>query len=161
MTQIRALTVADGLVGFAMLSLIGSLLWPALTERRFDDMVEGSIQLIDSARERAILTHRQTGAWPTQVSTDPIGDAPAPEWRVWKRVDEVHVPAVAPPPDADPGPAPTEPITRSVVRSFGAIEVTTSSEPLLAALLDHYGRTDSFVRDSTWTLVLSTQASTP
>jgi hypothetical protein len=154
MTRLRALTVADALVGVAILSLIGSLLWPMLTQRRFTDAVDETIVLIDGVRERAILTHRRTGEWPSRVDTGPIDDAPTLEWRVWNRVDQIEVPPAAPPPDADPGPSSAEPVTASVVRSFGAIEVTTTSEPLLAALLDHYGRTDSFVRDDTWTLVL-------
>jgi len=59
----------------------------------------------------------------------------------------VVAPGDAPPDSAAPG-------LRPVVREIGAILLHTGNEDLLADLLTRYGPMVSYVRDSTWTLVV-------
>lgn len=93
------------------------------------------------------------------------------QWRLWDRVEYVQ----APPPrssgvrvvdddeapvdvssvvagDLPPDTASTELVP--VVREAGAVIIHSSNAPLLAQLLARYGPDASFVRDSTWMLVV-------
>lgn len=97
-----------------------------------------------------------------------IREAYVLEWRRWNRIERVPAPPnppnatpvdpdEAPPPivgTADSPPDSVGPELMPVVRQEGAVVVHSSEELLLAELLRRYGPDVSFVRDTTWTLLI-------
>ena len=65
------------------------------------------------------------------------------------------------PPDDEDNPPPEVPLPQPLVSTSGGITVHTAETALLAELLSRYGATSSFVRDSTWTLVLPRAGAPP
>jgi hypothetical protein len=120
----------------------------------------------------------EDGAVPEELTPFLAPDAPAPGdgyILAWTRWETVRVPPQPPPPPPDPHlpprdlgtmppPRPPSPAvaegdslgTRpAVVGELAGITVRSEASDLLAALLDRYGTATSFVRDSTWTLILT------
>jgi hypothetical protein len=93
------------------------------------------------------------------LGDDLVRDGYTLQWTRWSVVDSVPAP-LAPvetvPGDAPPGGAPRT--TVPLVQLIGAVVVYSDDDRLLGELLARYGRDASFVRDTTWTLVLPERA---
>ena len=124
-----------------------------------------------SAAEAGTAPAELSGAYPGQGSL--TFDGYTLQWVGLAVTDYEEAPPVtyvAPDPDEEgdegsgliiaPGDAPPDsvgPELRPVARKIGAVVLYTSNDDLLADLLARYGPTVSYVRDSTWTLVVDDQ----
>lgn len=171
------------MIGLALLSLVFAALLPTYRARRFDRMAEDAIQDVATLRDATERARELNGAWPPAAPAGEVPEGAAGafpdsvlggqgytlEWRLLDRVEYVLTPVVVPPipildPDEEPDPGALEPDDPpadsaafrrvATVHDMGVIVVHASDERLLAALLAHHGADDSFVRDTTWTLVI-------
>lgn len=160
-------TTGDVLIIMAVLSLGASILYPITRQKAFEERVEAAVADVESLRSEALGLRDSEGAWPESAPTGqlPAGsDAPglnlvresyALQWSRWVSV-ELPQPDTSemPPPDDEDNPPPAVPLPRPLVSTSGGITVHTAEVELLAELLNRYGASISFVRDTTWTLVL-------
>lgn len=181
------LGTGDAMIGLAVIALVLAALLPTYRARAFDGLVASAVGDVDALRQATVQSRSATGSWPAAASPGlvPEGaraafpgdsglarDAYTLEWRLWERVEGVPAPPRPPSPpvldddeqppagglvaaDAPPDSAAFEVV--EVVRTEGAIVVHSSRTPLLTALLRHFGGDVSFVRDTTWMLVVSSQ----
>lgn len=174
-TDRRGVTTGDVLIGVAVLSLVLALAYPTLRARSFNaglvDTVT-DVEVLRSSAEAYLSDNRiwpasaQPGAIPGELRgsfpgrSNLIGEAYTLQWARFDVVEYVEVPAEASPEPipGDASPEPIPPTYAPVARQIGGIVLRTPDEALLGELLERYGTTDSFVRDSTWTLVLPTRA---
>lgn len=174
----RRLKAGDLVIAAAGACLLAALINPALSARRFHDRVETATDEVEAIRAAALGAHEARGAWPstTNPAVAPAGlggvftdgeaivrDGHDIEWDVWDVVERVAAPPSAAP-MTDGADAPlleAEPPTILVVRQAASITVRSGSDALLSALSERYGARDSYVRDSTWTLVLRPGAGRP
>lgn len=145
----------------AVAVFLAALLWPRLERSAVRTRVEEVARAVETVRNAMLDHHATEGEWPPSA---PPGEAPAPltplldgaeplrgaafllEVRRWSAVDR---------PTRPPGgvlgsivpPGPPTPV------ELAAVTVHTAEEAVLAGLLDRFGSTRSFVRDTTWTLV--------
>lgn len=174
----------DAMIGLGVIALVMAALLPTYRARAFNAAVESAVADVEAVRQATSRIRSTTGAWPTAVppgmlpngssgalpaDSALIRDGYAIEWRLWQRVEEELAPArsLAPPildPDEQPpltglvaADAPPDSAAAEVieaVRTEGAVVVHSSEPLLLAALLRQHGSAVSFVRDTTWTLLL-------
>lgn len=179
----------DALIGLALLTLVVAALLPSYRARAFDAAVEDAVADVDRLRSAALQAYRVNGQWPAPSEpgripaatsgafgndTTMIREAYVLEWRLWHRIDRVPAPPTpptpapldpdeAPPATVRPGDAPPDsvgPELVPMVRAEGAVVVHSSQELLLAELLRRYGEASSFVRDTTWTLLVTADGET-
>lgn len=166
----RRLTAADFAIVMAAFVLLGVAAAPTLTARTFRVLVERAVVDVEALHARALDTRASRGAWPTASPpglTPPelVGAYPGDsaltfagytlEWRTLAVVELVEAPA--PPPSRIPGDAPPDSVAPEVipsVRPLGAIVLHARDRSLLAEMLARWGPEASFVRDTTWTLVV-------
>ena len=175
----RAFAFVDVLMMLGGLAVVAGVAYPPLEHRAWEHRVERMVSGVEAVKDAATRYRGSHGHWPGDAAR---GGVPADlrpllptglrlstadyalRWRAWKVV-EVPPQPVRPPVDSSavpPSEMPTPPLSPAdsvgtrppVVREMGGIEVRSSEEGLLAALLDRFGAARSFVRDSTWTLVL-------
>ena len=164
--------MGDIVVFLSFLTLGFALLYPRLQERAFDQQLDGAVSAIETLRAAASGFLNQNRDWP---APSPAGVAPpelvsafpaeyrlavegyALEWNRWEIVDRPEV--VLPPEpvalsqeDSPDDSVPTRSTT--LFRTVGGLTVYSGDSALLAGLLEHYGTRLSFVRDTTWTLVI-------
>ena len=164
------------LVFLSLLTLAFATAFPRLQERAFAQQLDGAVSAIEALRVAASNFEEQGLDWPAPsppgvtppelVSTFPAqydlaADDYSLEWNRWETVDrqgrsEPGFPAparsVPAPQDSPPGSVPSLLTTR--FRKIGSVTVYSGDPALLAGLLRHYGTSRSFVRDTTWTLVI-------
>jgi hypothetical protein len=151
------------------LALASALVYPTMRGRSFDGVVRDAISTVDAMRAAALRSRSERGSWPEPTAPGevpvelrgalPPGDALMRagytlQWSRWNVLEEMEAPPSDDPPPADEAPSSAEPILVDVVRDIGAISLHSADDALLAELLGHYGSEISFVRDSTWTLVV-------
>jgi hypothetical protein len=93
------------------------------------------------------------------LGDDLVRDGYTLQWTRWSVVDSVEVPRA--PVETVPGDAPPAEPPRTTIpfaQLIGAVVVYSDDDRLLGELLARYGRDASFVRDTTWTLVLPERA---
>ena len=170
----RGVSVVDMLLILATLSVAVALVYPAWSGREFRSRVQAAISGVDALGLAARGIRDDTDRWPTPA---PLGDVPpelsgvsadagmfegtgyAIEWSALEVVDSVEAPPSTDIPSPDDAPqAGARPRMLPVVRSVGVIAVHSSDSALLAELTEHYGRSTSFVMDTTWHLVLPDRA---
>lgn len=164
-------STGDVLLVLAVACLGLALAYPAVARARMLRRVADVAANVDSLRAAADRYHRLRGAWPGRADAgvlpaELVGlaygglrmEAPGYRlaWEVWEIPAE---PAAAqPPPDTLDGPLPPRPDTlrRTLppTDSLAAVTVRTGDTRVLGLLLDRYGERRSFVRDSSWTLIL-------
>ena len=169
------LAVSDLVLALAGISVLAALLWPWMERWAFQDRVEAATEAVERTRT-AMLDYREArGAWPPASEPGQVPDVMGPflrgavsfrgeglllQMRRWEALAAPE-PSPALPPDAaervePPTDRPSEgaeaPPPRTV--PLAGLTVHASEPALLAALLDAYGSAASFVRDTTWTLVL-------
>jgi hypothetical protein len=169
-------STGDGIIVASILTLGLALLYPSLIERRFEGRLDQAVADVETVRSAAsgFLTANQD--WPDpgvpgEASTQLAAALPADfvmraaEYTVqWERWEVVQ----APPAPEDPDPivrdeegdaiVATPPAPSPTFHSIGGVTVHSSNGAILAGLLARYGPGSSFVRDSTWTLVLPTRS---
>lgn len=167
------LTPGTALLVLACVAVVLAVASPWLRREAFTEHVDQTVSVIDSVRSAAERYREREGRWP---GDSPAGMTPtelsdllpddvsfvAPtyrlDWNRWTTVTKIDVSQSLPGSDAEPEAAPTPDSPTGPAYSFGVlagITVHSADEGLLAALLDRYGRTASFVRDSSWTVVLT------
>jgi len=169
--NLRRLRAADWAVIASLLVLMTAAAAPALRGRAFRGLVDSAVGQVEALRTRAVDTRTAGGAWPTASEpgvTPPelrgayAGDSALAfpgytlEWRTVDVVERVASPTPPPPPTimGDAPPDSVGPEMISVVRPLGAIVLHSPNRSLLAEMLDRLGAELSFVRDTTWTLVI-------
>lgn len=175
----RAFAFVDVLMMLGGLAVVAGVAYPPLEHRAWERRVERVVSGVEAVKDAATRYRDDNGHWPGDAARRRVPADLAPllpaglelstadyalRWRAWKVV-EIPPQPVRPPVDssaappgelltAPPSPADSMGTRPPVVREMGGIEVRSSEEGLLAALLDRFGAARSFVRDSTWTLVL-------
>jgi type II secretory pathway pseudopilin PulG len=163
----------DVRVVVALLSVVAALLRPVMQRRAYERLETDLMNRVEILRTAATLAVLRDGSWPapTQAGRAPnelssviednlmTGEAFTVQWHRWEvtePAEDRQDPAVQ---NLDELPAETE-TPRIVLRpwSVGGIVVRSGRPELLTALLSAYGPTVSFVRDSTWTLVVDRAA---
>jgi len=160
------------LVFISILSLGFALLHPRLRERAFAQQLDDTVSAIERLRAASSAFEEQDRDWPAPSPpgvTPPelVSAFPAQhqlgaedytlEWNRWETVDRPQT-GLPPEPAArsqDDSPAdgvPSAPTT--LFRTMGGVTVYSGNSALLAGLLEHYGTRLSFVRDTTWTLMI-------
>ena len=165
------ITRSDVLIGVAAACLLAALVYPAVSGRAFRGLVGDAVVEIESLRSAATRSYTTSGAWPgaTEPGAMPTGMAGSfggdttlvredytLQWSVWEVVEETEIPANVSviPAETDARPDSVGPPTMTAVRQVGGIVLHSGRDELLAELLIRYGPEISFVRDTTWTLVV-------
>jgi len=175
----RGFALVDALMILGGLAVVAGGAYPPLEHRAYEHRVERVVSGVEAVKDAATRYRDSNGHWPgdagrrgVPVDLGPLLPAGlelsaadyALRWRAWKVV-EVPPQPVRPPVSSSAAPPrerPTAPLSSAdstgtrppVVGEMGGIEVRSSEDGVLAALLDRFGTARSFVRDSTWTLVL-------
>jgi hypothetical protein len=168
----RDLTVADLMIALAGATVILALLLPTLRARSFRASVERTVSEVEAVRRAAESHFRTRATWPLAeaagvtppaltgiLGDDLVRDGYTLQWTRWSVVDSVETPRA--PVETVPGDAPPDDAPRAatpLVQLIGAVVVYSGDDRLLGELLARYGRDASFVRDTTWTLVLPERA---
>lgn len=175
----RGFAFVDVLMTLGGLAVMASVAYPLLAHRAYQKRVERVIARVEVLRTAATEYRTSTGHWPEGAAPGHVSDdlaklLPAEVtlrgrdyslgWTLWKVVEippQPVIPTMAPglplpQPQSTAAPAPADSVgTRPpVVREMGGITVNSPEDALLGALLKRYGSAMSFVRDSTWTLVM-------
>lgn len=165
-------SLGDILVILSMLTLGFALVYPRLRHRAFTRQLEGAVAAVDTLRAASSNFLTQNRDWPAPspegvippelTSALPSGysfvvEGYTLEWNRWETVEDPVV--VAPPTSAAPTPGDSPSDTLLVAppptfHTIGGLSVHAGDSALLAGLLRHYGTDASFVRDTTWTLVM-------
>ena len=160
------------LVFLSILTLGFALVYPQLQERAFEQQLDEAVSAIETLRAASSAFLNRNREWP---APSPAGVTPPElvsafpaeyrlavqgytlEWNRWEIVDRLEV--VSPPAstafsqgESVEDSMPTTPT--SLFRTRGGLTVYSTNSALLAGLLEHYGTRLSFVRDTTWTLVI-------
>ena len=172
----RRLTVGDWMIVLSIGSVVWALASPAMAARDRASATEELLAVVETVRAAAESSLEGAGAWPAPTAP---GELPAEligafrgrddlrygrftvEWVGWEVVDSVEAEIGEPDPtDAataavdDAPPDPELLAMQPVVRRIAGVSIHTSEPGLIPALMEHFGSDRSFVRDTTWTLVL-------
>lgn len=167
----RGLSTGDVLLVLAVACLALALAYPAIARARVLRRVDDLAANVDSLRAAAERYHRIRRTWPGRAAD---GDLPAelegvaygelrmeaPGYRLGWEVWEAPAPPTPGQPPSDtldlPPPPRPDALGHAIPRtdSIAAITVYTGDARILRLLLDRYGEKRSFVRDSSWTLIL-------
>ncbi len=168
--DLRRASRGDAVIGLAGLTLLAALLYPTFTATRFRGLVADTVDEIETLRSGAQGIFSRSGSWPPAeaVGGIPLGLAGAfpgdstltrqdytLQWSLLDIVEQVEAPRSAEELVADAPPDSVGPTFVSSVRGVGRIVVHSGRSELLAELLHHFGAAVSFVRDTTWTLVVT------
>lgn len=171
----RGVTTADALIGLAAVILILAFSAPMLRARSFQKLLGAATADVETLRTSALGSFSTSGVWPAAGGSGVIpaevaaafpGDSAfvrdeySLQWSVLEVVERVEAAAgsIVIPEDADAAPDSVGPDMISVVRLVGEIVLSSGNDALLAELLANYGTEVSFVRDSSWTLVVDPDA---
>lgn len=174
--NLRRLTRADVAIGVALLLLLLAVLRPMLTARGYQSTVMQATEEVDVLRAAALDRRSTSGSWPE--TADFVFDDFTLEWTrldviefveappaSFTAIEDDEEPDTSVPPSGAIGDLPPDSVGPEMapsVREVGAIVLRTGNESLLADLLERYGSTVSYVRDSTWTLIVDDRSgSTP
>ncbi len=167
---------ADALVIISVLVLGFALVLPFFRNRAREQRMSAVTTAVETLRGAATSHLADRGAWPTParpgVEPPELAGALPTEvlatehfevgWQRWEvigRPERIVVEELPVLPEEDLATDSVAPPTPPpAVSTIGAVVVRSSDSTLLAGLLDRYGRTRSFVRDSVWTLVLPTRS---
>ena len=165
----------DAFLGLAALALVLSLAWPRVERALLERRVLAAQADVEAVRTAAAALRTARQAWPRSAGPGEIppdlagllpdgfsfrGSGYVLGWERWETV-------AAPPPEPTPIgfeellTPPLVPLADSVgpvlpeVGELAGVTVRARDTRLLAALLDRFGSQRSFVRDETWTLVLT------
>ena len=169
----RGVTTGDFVIGLSLLTLLLALVYPTLRARDFRGSLAETVSEVEAVRAGARRFLQMNGSWPAPEAPGAIppelaglfpGDTGLArekytlQWGRWEVVDYVEAPPSNELRPVDAPPDSVGPELMPVVREIGGIILHSSDGALLAELLQHYGTDASFVRDTTWTLVLPERA---
>lgn len=166
-------TSGDVLIVLSILTVGAAMAYPRFHEERRQERLDEVMEAVETVRTTAMRHYAEHRDWPEPAkpgSVPPALGALLPpglsfsrddftlEWRRWEAVQtppdpvipEVQAPELDTPPLADTIP-PTPPPT---VHAIAGLTVHSGDDGILGALLDRYGSGVSFVRDTTWTLMM-------
>jgi hypothetical protein len=170
----RGATFGDVLLSLSGAALFFALAWPWISNAILRSEADRVADEVASLRDAALQYRGVKGTWPPDGDPGAVPAELAPfvptdlelvhpghtlEWDAWETVTYP-----APPTDADLGPQTSldDPPRTDTLRTpppvFGTvagITVHTRDGRLLGLLQDRYGSERSFVRDSSWTLMLT------
>ena len=171
-TERSGASMGDILVFLSILTLGFALAYPRLQERAFEQQLDGAVSAIETLRAAASAFLNQNRDWP---APSPAGVTPPElvsafpaeqrlavagyslEWNRWEIVDRAEVVLPPEPVALSQGDSPGDSVPAgptTLFRTMGGPTVYSGNSALLAGLLEHYGTRLSFVRDTTWTLVI-------
>lgn len=172
--DLRGVTSGDILLALAVLALVGSLAYPRLERARLGDRVGTTAAQVRTLRDGALRFRAERGEWP--AASDALrpdaelagylppgfgygGGACALGWERWETVqapaDPVPIPEIAEPtPGREPPIPDTTALVEPVLAALGGISARCGDARILQALQDSFGVALSFIRDSSWTLVV-------
>ena len=156
---------------FAGLALVLAAATPTLRARSFRALVDQASSDVETLRAASEQYFASARAWPTAGDPGAIPvevanafpgrsslthDEYSIQWSVLEMLEEREAdPGSNPTPaDADTAPDSVRPARVSEPVGIGGITLRSGQDELLAELLARYGPQDSFVRDSTWTLIV-------
>jgi len=174
----RGFATGDLLLILAVATIGLALALPAIRQQRVRRAAAAAGAEVDSVRAAAERYRARVGSWPAAVASHQLPPALAaalPDtavsstrpyrigWRVWELLEEWEEPSPEQPViTADPLPPPdTLPPPPPQIRELAGIVVRSADPRILAALLARYDDERSFVRDSTWTLLVATDGDGP
>ncbi len=166
-------TTGNFLIILSILTVGAAMAYPRFHGQRLQERLDEVLETVETVRTAAMRYYAEERDWPEPAqpgSIPPALGALLPqglafshgdftlEWRRWETVQtppdpvipEVQAPELDVPPLADtvpPSPPPT-------VHSIAGLTVHSGNDGILGALLDRYGSGVSFVRDTTWTLMM-------
>lgn len=165
-------TPADVLLVMAALALAAAMAYPRVERAALWRQVEKAQADVEAVLSAATAYRRASSDWPepSQAGAIPTGLAghlPAGfsfrsgsytlEWSRWETVETAEPDVVELPPgdfEGAPPPPDSVPDAHPPVQAFGTVTVHADDERLLAALLERFGASRSFLRERSWTLVL-------
>lgn len=172
------LAFVDVLMALGGLAVVASVVYAPLRHRAYEHRVARAISGIEALRAAATRYRDSTGHWPEDAGAGRVSAGLVPilpagtelhtaEYALgWSRWNVVEIPpqpvqlapdTSAPPPTSrftEPSAADSLGTRPPVVGEMGGITVRSTDDGLLGALLKRYGSARSFVRDSSWTLIL-------
>ncbi len=170
----RSVTSGDVLLALAGVALVAAVLYPGTKRTLLERAVAAAQADVETVSGVATAYRDETGGWPAPAET---GEVPAElagrlppgfsfqagsytlEWSRWETVEPAAQPwTTEAPPDglesALPPQADSLAETEVPVETLGAVTVHARDGRVLAALLERFGASRSFVRERCWTLVL-------
>ena len=175
----RGVTSGDVLLALAGLALVAAMAYPRSERALLWRTVAAAQADVETVRAAAAAYLAEAGGFPGPAEA---GEVPAElagrlppgfsflggsytlEWNRWETVEPPSQAQQAAPPvlEALPGgfepalPPPADSVqeVQVPVETLGAVTVHTQDERVLAALLERFGASHSFVREGSWTLVL-------
>ena len=167
----RGAATADIVMAVAGITLLIAAAMPTLRARSFEALVEAAATDVETLRSASEEYFSSTRAWPTPMEP---GDLPpevttafpgraslsgpdySVQWRLLEMLETQEAPDAVSrrPADADATPDSVRADQLQVPIGIGGVVVRSASGELLAELLARYGARASFVRDSTWTLIV-------
>ena len=167
------ISAGDVVLVLSALAVLAAVVAPWITYSRFVDRVDQALAVVEQTR-LAVLEHREReGSWPVRAAPGQVpaalrahlprglgfeGDGYTLQVERWSAVEgPPREPVVAPDQVLPPADSAVSRIPRVVALS--GLRVHASEPALLAALLAAYDPAESFVRDTTWTLVFPRRAS--
>jgi hypothetical protein len=173
-------TSGDVLLALAAVALVAAMAYPRVERALMWRAVEAAQADVEAVRTAAVAYRDEAGGWPAPAeagATPPelAGHLPPDfsfragsytlEWGRWEAVEQApqqeaaEQPAAEPPPGATPPALPPQgdslPEVQLPVETLGVVTVHADDGRLLEALLERFGTNRSFLREGSWTLVLS------
>ncbi|MDA0312677.1 MAG: hypothetical protein O2992_11245 [Gemmatimonadetes bacterium] len=156
-------TSGDMMVIIAMLAFGLAVAYPRIRERAFEGRLTQAIANVNGVTTAASTFLEATGVLPAEIGGSvPAGHTMASpghivQWELWEVVVSPDIPDVADDRFMNENDLPLDSLTiRPVptVHAIGGVSVHSPEPALLAGLLQRYGAGLSFIRDTTWTMVL-------
>jgi len=172
----------DVLIVLSILSVGAAMVYPRLQERRFRERLDEVMAHVEAVRTGAMEYFTDQRGWPAPAEPGRVPSELASllppgfaftnsgytfEWRRWETVQAPPDAGLAELPDVPELPelpellnvgepvVDTTPSTRPpTIRTIAALTVHAGDDAILVELLDFYGSRASFVRDTTWTLMM-------
>jgi len=156
----------------AVLALGLAVVYPRMRERAFEGRLTQAVVNVNGVTTAASSFLEATGDWPeasapgvlpTELGASvPAGHTMASsghtvQWELWEVVVSPDIPDVADDLLVNENDLPLDSLTthpQPEIHAIGSVSVRSREPALLAGLLRRYGAGASFVRDTTWTMVL-------
>jgi hypothetical protein len=166
-------TSSDVLLAVAGVALLAAMAYPRAERALLWRTVAAAQADVEAVRTAAAAYRDEAGRWPAPAEAGVVPGELAGrlspgfsfqagpytlEWGWWEAVDQEAQPVQeVPPVDFQPAlPPPVDSVAEAQlpVETWGVVTVHSDDGRLLAALLERFGASQSFVREGSWTLVV-------